>query len=388
MFKHAFLWVYLPPPARFREFFCSPLLKFSEISLPNKMPSIHDVAKLAQVSAATVSRSFRSPDLLSADTLLRVAEAARELNYEPRGSRGEADTFRDERETIAPGQDAIGFQFLSQPGVDRSQLNAFYSPMLMGAQEEAASGGFNLLIHTTGSQLLEKELPQMVSQQSIDGMLLVGASNSAQYLSLFAEHVPHIVLLDDRDPSRQFESVVSDGFGGMYQATQYLLELGHQRIAFFLGEAEVRTYQDRMHGYASALLDAGLVPTPQLIIGNMVDASFESRESRLTNMLARSDRPTALVVANDDHALYVMRILRRMGLRAPEDISIIGFDNAMLSSHSDPPLTTVAIDKEGMGRLAAKRLIARIRSPRQSVQLPVVNKVSTSLIVRQSCRPV
>ncbi|BCM88349.1 HTH-type transcriptional repressor CytR [Abditibacteriota bacterium] len=352
------------------------------------MPSINDVAKLAQVSAATVSRSFRSPELLSAETLMRVAEAARELNYEPRGLRGEADSLRDEREVVSVGQqDAIGFQFLSQPGIERSQLNSFYSPMLMGAQEEAASCGFNMLIHTTDSQHLEKELPQMVLQRSIDGMVLVGGSNSGQYLSLFAEHLPHIILLDDHDPLRQFESVVSDGFGGMYRATQFLLELGHRRIAFFLGESEVRIYQDRMHGYAAALLDAGLVPTPELIIGNVVDASFESRESRLTNMLARSDRPTALLVANDDHALYVMRILRRMGMRAPEDISIIGFDNAALSLHSDPPLTTIAIDKEGMGRLAAKRLIARIRSPRQSVQLPVVNKVSTSLVVRQSCRP-
>lgn len=293
---------------------------------------------------------------------------------------------KEDKEAPLTGQGAIGFQFFSDRETEKSQLNAFYAPMLMGAQQEAASNGFNLLIHTTDGHLLSKEVPRMVSQRSVDGMLLVGVTNSAEFLPVFSEYIPHIVLLGDPDPSRQYESVVSDGFGGMYQATQFLLELGHKRIGFFLAEAEIRIYQDRMYGYASALLDAGITPNPQLIIGNKTGDSFESRELRLTNMLARPDRPTALLVANDDYALYVMRILRRMGLRVPQDISLIGFDDASFSLHSDPPLTTVSIDKEAMGRLAAKRLIARIHAPDQSLQYPVVNKVSTSLVIRQSCQ--
>lgn len=352
------------------------------------MPSIHDVAKKAQVSIATVSRSFRNPALLSQETLLRVVGAAQELNYQPRASRAGNDAPTDSvgEELQSAAHDAIGVQFFSHDASDQTQLNTFYAPMLTGVQQEAAASGFNLLIHTTDKNLLSCEIPRMVSQRSIDGLLLVGTSNSADFLPMFARHVRHIILLNDFDPQSRFESVVSDGFGGMYKATQYLLESGHRRIAFFLADAEVRVYQDRMHGYVSALLDAGITPEPGLIIGHRLEDSFLSREARLTNLLAQSDRPTALLVANDDYALYVMRILRRMGLRMPQDISVVGFDNAALSLHSDPPLTTIEVDKEAMGRLAAKRLISRIRSSAQSVQYPVVNKIATSLIARQSCR--
>lgn len=351
------------------------------------MPSINDVARMAQVSTATVSRSFRTPELLSPETHSRVVQAARELNYQPRGSRMVIEAAKEEKEAPSVEQGAIGFQFISDRETEKSQLNAFYAPMLMGAQQEAALNGFNLLIHTTDSLLLSKEVPKMVSHRSVDGMLLVGATNSAEFLPTFAHYIPHIVLLGDPDPSRQYESIVSDGFGGMYKATQFLLDLGHRRIGFFIAEAEIRIYQDRMYGYVSALVDAGITPDPHLIIGSKTGDSFESRELRLTNMLSRPDRPTALLMANDEYALYVMRVLRRMGLRTPEDISLIGFDDAFFSLHSNPPLTTVAIDKEAMGHLAAKRLIARIRSPDHATHYPVVNKVSTSLIIRQSCRP-
>ena len=134
------------------------------------------------------------------------------------------------------------------------------------------------------------------------------------------------------------------------------------------------------------LLDAGIAPDAALIIGGAAEDSFASRELRLTNLLARTNRPTAMLVASDDHALYLMRTLRRLGLRAPEDVSLVGFNDSAFSQHSDPPLTTVKIDMESMGRLAVQRLVARIRAPNDSFCYPAVNVVSTSLVVRGSCR--
>lgn len=345
------------------------------------MTNINQVAKKAGVSTATVSRSFRTPQLLSAETRQRVLEAAEQLDYRPRGSQG------DDAEEVSNGaREAIGFQFFSGHSHESPPSDAFHAPLLMGAQREAAACGFNLLMHTTDGVHLAQQLPKMVSQRAVDGMLLVGAADNEDALAIFSQYVPHIVLLDNRDPQGKYECVISDDFGGAYRATQFLLELGHRDIGFFLPDAEVRLYQERLHGYAAALLDAGIAPDATLIIGGAAEDSFASRELRLTNLLARTNRPTAMLVASDDHALYLMRTLRRLGLRAPEDISLIGFNDSAFSQHSDPPLTTVKIDLESMGRLAVQRLVARIRAPEGSFCYPAVNLVSASLVVRQSCR--
>lgn len=349
------------------------------------MPSIDDVAKKAGVSTATVSRSFRSPALLSEETQQRVLDAARQLNYRPRGLRIRTAVENSDIETPRKVHEAIGFQFFADRPEDTLQSNSFYAPLLMGAQDEAATLGLNLLVHTTDRHRLAREMPKMVEERAISGMLLVGAGADPETLAFFAENVPHVVLLDDYDPSGQFECITSDGFGGARQVAQYLLGLGHRRIAFFLGEENVRPFQARLHGYLSALFDAGIIPDPGLVIGGQFEDSDEVREEAIRAVLLQNDRPTALLVANDEYAFAVMRILRRIGLRIPEDISLVGFDDIAFCAHTDPPLTTVRVDKEGMGRLGVRRLYAQMQTGSVNL-LPAHNELPVSLVVRQSCR--
>jgi Transcriptional regulators len=354
------------------------------------MSSIHDVAKRAGVSTATVSRTFRSPGLLTEETQRRVLEAAKQLGYRPRRARSAAATTgEDAPRPREAREEAIGFQFFADRPADTLQSNAFYAPMLMGAQEEAAALGMHLLVHTTDRHRLAKELPKMVQDEAIAGSLLVGTGADPATLARFSERLPHLVLLDDLDPTGQFECVTSDGFGGMFEATNYLLGLGHRRIGFFLVEEEVRPFRERLHGYVSALFRAGITPDPAMVLGGRFEDPDEERIARLAALVTHPDperRPTALLASNDDYAFYALRHLRRLGLRVPEDISLIGFDDTPFSTHTDPPLTTVRVDKEAMGRLAVQRLVARIRSPEGgTTHHPVHNQMPVSLVVRQSC---
>jgi DNA-binding LacI/PurR family transcriptional regulator len=347
------------------------------------MPSINDVAERAGVSTATVSRAFRSPSSITEETQERVMHAARQLNYSPRRARvvAPATAASETGHTLS----SIGFQFFADRDTDTLQSNAFYSSLLMGAQEEAASLGLNLLIHTTDRHRLVKEMPKMVSDGLIQGMLLVGAGSDAETLTRFAEHVPHLVLLDDRDTTGRFECVTSNGFSGAFEATRYLIGLGHQRIGFFLAEGEVRPFQDRLHGYISALYDANILPNPAWTVGGRFEDSAELRESRLRALFTGPDAPTALLVVNDEYAFFALRALRQFGLSVPGDVSLIGFDDTPFSTYMEPQLTTIRVDKEGMGRLAVRRLYSRMQTQGQALP-PVHNELPVTLVVRESCR--
>lgn len=367
---------------------------------------MRDVAIKAGVAPITVSRTFRTPDLLSENTQRRVLRAAEQLGYTPPRSTvaamaantGEGKTVqrtRSARTSLRPSlQRAIGFQFLDDSADVVLASNMFYAPLLAGAQAEATALDLHLLVHTTNHKALEVELPRMVDEKIIDGMLVVGNTNRAA-LDRLTSHVPRIVLVDNWSEVDVFESVISGGFAGARAATQYLIELGHRRICFFMTRRNIATFQDRLDGYRCALLSAGLsADLAPVIAPEGVDEDWGAYgiTDRLQALLQRSpEPPTAILAANDDCALLAQRVGRQAGLRLPEQLSIIGFDDLPFTAHADPPLTTVHVDKEAMGRLAVRRLWTRIiadESAEESVRLPPVQHVvPVSLVHRESCAP-
>ena len=367
------------------------------------MPSISDVAQKAGVSTATVSRTFRSPGLLNSQTHQRVMEAARSLNYKPR--RSSASIEKDAARHAPPlaASNAIGFQFFSAEPSDSLFSNSFYGRILAGAQAEASRHGFHLLIHTTDRHTLTRQMPRMIEEKTIGGMLLVGTADP-DVLSAFTGHIPHLILVDNRDATGTYESVISDGFGGAYTATRHLLDLGHRNIAFFCGEPHITTFADRKRGFLCAQIEAGIFPASDAVFGE--GANDAALEAHLLNRLSRPNPPTALLAANDHHAFIVLRACRQLGLSVPGDLSIVGFDNVPFSAHVDPPLTTVRVDTPFMGRLAVRRLLASLATSAQAqvheageeatepltaaraLEPPVCSEVPVSLIVRQSSGPV
>jgi len=346
------------------------------------VPSIQDVAERAGVSVTTVSRTFCAPEKLKPATIEHVVEVARQMGYQPRGRRPTRPVV-DTSKAIT-----LGFQFFADRPEDPLQANTFYAPMLFGAQAEAADRGLQIQVNTANRHSVMRELPPMIQRRAVAGMILVGAGADADTLARFARYVPNLVLLDQYDEAWHYESVLSDGFDGAYQATNYLLSLGHTRIAFFLSESSVNTFRDRCHGYLAAIFAAGLRIDPSLVAIGSFDDADEVREGRLAALLQAPSPPTALIAPNDDYAFSTMRTLRRWGVRIPEDLSLVGFDDIPFGAQSDPPLTTVHVDKELMGRLAVRRLCAQIQAGESSHPEPCGRYYApVSLIVRGSCHP-
>ncbi|MEI6431484.1 MAG: LacI family DNA-binding transcriptional regulator [bacterium] len=357
------------------------------------MPSIHDVAKRAGVSTATVSRTFGAPEKISDKTRSRVLEAAQALNYCPRGAPDAPRlraAMRRSQTSQNPALSTVGFQFFAA-GNDALPFNTFYAPVLFGVQAEAAAVGLHILVHTTDRHTFDRELPRMVHERAISGLLLVGAANTT-VLQAFAEHIPHIVIVDAYDSTDAHDCILSDGFGGAYAVTQRLVEWGHRRIAFLNPEKDTATFRDRQRGYLCALAESGIPLDPTLCLegnGGLYEGGCDVSAFLAIYLKERGrQRPTAIVVANDFYALQALQVCQALGLRVPEDISIAGFDDGESAAHCNPPLTTVHVDKQAMGRLALRRLQARLsEAAGGGVTLPVARYLlPVNLIVRASTR--
>jgi LacI family transcriptional regulator len=229
----------------------------------------------------------------------------------------------------------------------------------------------------------------MARERAISGLLLVGAAD-ADVLHAFAEHVPHIVLVDAQDSTDSYDCILSDGFGGAYATTRHLIEFGHRRIAFLNPEREVGTFCDRQRGYLCALAESDLPIDPALCLvgdGGLYE-NGQDTAAFLTAYLSEkgAEGPTAIIVANDFFALQVLQVCHSLGLRVPEDISVAGFDDGESAAHCNPPLTTVHVDKQAMGRLALRRLQARLEeTATEGKTLPVARyELPVQLIVRAS----
>lgn len=363
--------------------FCNLLTERSRSVTMLIVQSIREVAKQAGVSTATVSRAFNTPELISAPTHKRVLEAAALLGYRPlrvRGRKAVGAAFAS-----SAVESFIGFQFFGASAADPLQANAFYAPVLAGAQVEAASQGMHLLAHTTDRHQLTQELPKMVREQTVAGMLLVGTADP-EILSMFLERVPQIVLVDHRDPTGRHDCILTNGLAGAMDATHYLFALGHRRIAFLRDDPSAPSFQDRLRGFVCAHFESGRAVDPRLVL----TASEDEVVGVLEALWKSPERPTALFAANDHQAYIVMQACRALGLRIPEDLSLVGFDDIAFSAQTWPPLTTVRVQKEQLGRLAVRRLQDRLQAGDNSPEAmpPMTIEAPVSLITRQSCRAI
>jgi DNA-binding LacI/PurR family transcriptional regulator len=345
-----------------------------------EMSSITDVAKQAGVSTATVSRTFNDPHLISPGTRQRVRETALRLNYRPRRLRTQEDRTKSPLRLSA----AIGFQFFAAEPSDMLLSNTFYAHVLAGALAEASTLGVHLLVHTTDRTALSQELPRMVEERAVAGLMIVGNADR-DALRILSSRVPDIVLVDHRDDDGEYECVLSDGFGGTMAAASSLLARGHRRIAFFGAEPGVASFRDRLRGYCCAHVEAGMPYDDALVIGG----SEAENVTRLASVLASGERPTALVSANDHYASLAIAHCRKAGMRIPRDLSLIGFDDVAFARRFDPPLSTVRVDKELMGRVAMQRLFARLGHTGEkpfAPPPPIRTIVPVNLVLRDSCR--
>ena len=350
----------------------------SESSIEEEVsPNIHDVARIAGVSTSTVSRSFRNPTKLSDKTRRHVNDVARKLNYRPRT---EAAAAARKAELPLDPSNVIGFHFFSDSTLG-PEMNAFYAPMLAAVQMEAERLGLSMLLGTSSRFTLSDRLPRMIGDKLVGGLLLVSTPDEP-VLDAFRECVPHIVMLDNMDVTGKYTSIRSDGFRGTYEAVTYLFRLGHRQIGFVRCKGD-SSLDDRFYGFVAAHVDAGHAFDERFVL----NASAGRRVVEpAVKLLENPLRPTAIIGGNDAYALDVMDACRHLGLRVPDDLSVIGFDDIDSGRRSVPALTTMSVKKEQMGRLAVRRLLREMRGQSEDEMFPVEIRVGVDLVKRESCR--
>ena len=333
-----------------------------------KSVTIFDIAQASGVSYSTVSRVLNGYEFVKASTRHRVLATAEALGYVP----------NVQARSLAGGKSrVIG---LLVPRLD----NGYINEICWGIDKALAKAGYDLMLYTTHHHRdKESKYVKAISNGLTDGLLLLIPLLPASYLATLRERQFPYVLIDQSDASGQSSVVDATNRQGAYDATAYLLALGHRRIGFISGIPEIRSAQDRLAGYKAALLEHSVVVDESLIVEGQFDAASGRRATH--TLLGLESRPTAIFASNDLTAFGVMEAVREAGLSLPEDISVIGFDDVSQASITYPKLTTVRQPLEQLGRLAVKRLLEHIDNPESP---PQHTTLTTTLVVRDSCRAI
>jgi LacI family transcriptional regulator len=329
--------------------------------------TIGDVAAAAGVSVATVSKVINGRYGVAAQTLARVQAVIDELGYE---SSIVAQSLRSHRTNVI--------------GIVVADIEPFSAELLKGAARAVHGSGYELVVYSGGGlgraqAGWERRYLSRVSGTLTDGTVLVTPTvvdvvNSAP-----------VVAVDPHTGPSTLPTVASDNLKGAITATEHLIGLGHRRIGFLAGRPDLESARLREQGFRQAMAAAGLPALPELVrIGGYEQ---ESAEEPVRQMLAlpADRRPTAVFAANDVSALETMRVAAELGLRIPDELSVIGFDNIPESALIQPGLTTIEQPIQQMGYEAVRILIGLIdgtAAPGDDVRLTL----PTALVVRQSCR--
>lgn len=338
-----------------------------------KKATVRDIARMANVSVATVSLVLNNRDhKISPATRDRVLQAAKSLNYQPSATH----SLRMHR---------TGVLGLMIPSITNP-----YNPMIArGVEEAAMAAGYSVIIcNTFYNPRQELQIIELFIQKRVDGIIMAAIPGEAA-LSLLEKN-PEIKNLSftrhGNVKVKNFDFLIVDNFQGGYMAVEHLLELGHRKIAY------VGRSVDRQRGFRQAFTDRGLELDPNLVLMNetqinvvigedVVDLGFS-----LTKKLLREHPETTAIFAYNDLAAFgAIMAVKEAGLKIPEDISIIGYDNITYAALSDPSLTTVDQPKYERGKDAVATLLARINNLKTD---PVDMMYRPRLIIRKSTGPV
>ncbi len=331
------------------------------------MTTIKEVAQLAGVSISTVSHVINDTRFVSSDRRERVEQAMRDVGYMPNGV---ARTLRSGK------SHTIGLML-------PDSSNPYFAEIARGIQNAAFNMGYGVLVCNTDDELEKEALyGTLLIEKQVDGVILIAAGASGAHIRALQKRGIPISVVDRDSPEADVDSVQIDNRAGGRMAAQHLLDLGHRRIGCIAGRLEVYPSYDRVDGYWDALQTAGMPAEGALVVNSTFRA--EGGYEAMCHLMALPQPPTAVFVCNDMMAVGATGALAHLGLRCPNDVSIVGFDDIQLVQYSNPPLTTVAQPKLEMGRQAAQLLTERMQNP----ELPIRHVLlDACLTIRQSTAP-
>jgi LacI family transcriptional regulator len=332
-----------------------------------KRPTLAMVASASGVSLPTVSKVLNGRADVAADTRARVEDALREHEYVPQST----------RRITQPGRlvDLVFDDFVSP----------YSTEVLRGVVDAGAETGVHVIVARFPAVPAAPLRPEDAWARSLvdtgrKGLIVVTSELSSAQISAFERAGLALVVIDPVNlPRSDVVSVGATNFSGGLTATRHLTDLGHRRIGFIGGPVASSCSQARLHGYRAALEDAGIAVDPTLIRHGTF--GFDSGQEFGAELLALADPPTAIFAVSDPTAVGVLAAARSRGLRVPDDLSIVGFDDSFLTAWSAPGLTTIRQPLRDMGRVALRTLLRLIDGERLDSHHV---ELATALVVRGS----
>ncbi|NMA48319.1 MAG: LacI family transcriptional regulator [Tissierellia bacterium] len=334
-----------------------------------------DIAKIVGVSRSTVSRVVNNYGNVTEETREKVLKAIEEYNYVPHAS---AQMLAGKKSKI------IGLFIIDTKSVkNKMTTSSYFSPFTSGVIDEASKKGYKVLIMIINKNDDYKSAKELFYNKTISGGIFIGGNNNEKNIKNIIQDGYKLVVLEQENGISDFKKAIivnSDSFGGGYDATNYLIGLGHKSIAHICGDENQWTAISKIQGYKKALKDANIPINDSMIIkGNYTQESG----LKAVKGLLRKEKPTAIFVANDTMSLGVYEAIKSSGLRIPEDISIIGFDDIEVSKYLQPPLTTVRVSLLEMAFIATNNLIQAID---EEINYYISYNIPVELVIRKSCK--
>lgn len=337
--------------------------------------TIEDVARRSDASITTVSMVLRDKPGIGAETRQRVLAVARELGYQRRVP----------LETSARKSLNVGMILRSRvrsPKESMPSVNDFYSWVVTGIETAARAHRMNLLYATLPVDDANRplDIPHHLLDQSLDGVMIVGSFSADTVAELVSARATPAVLVDGPAVPSRHDAVVSDNEGGASDAVRHLISMGHRNIALLGPDPRLDpNFNQRRDGYRLALAEGGL-PAHDIQVRQSGPGAIDEAISEALN---RNPKLTAVFACNDLFAIDAIGALRQIGRVVPDDVSVMGFDDIERAEQVTPRLTTMAVDKVTMGRLAVLMLNQRLDWPDAS---PALTSLRPSLRIRDSVR--
>jgi len=311
-----------------------------------KQMTIYDIAKLANVSVATVSRVINSTAPVKDSTRKKIEALIQQFQFQPNAMA---------RSLLKKETGIIGI-------IVPDLTNPFYTEVLAGAETEAFTTGHTfLLTNTIGNYEKESAYLSMLREKRVDGMIFLGGRINLrngneeldQELIQHASTIP-TVLINGTVKGNVLTRVATDEYKGTCMAVQHLIDYGHKHIAFLGGEMHMSTTSNKLRAFKKTLKDAGLQVREEWVLTESF--SIESGRNQMQRLLSLKKRPTAVFCVNDFVAIGAIKTAVDQGVNVPNDISVVGFDDIPLSHHFIPEITTVSQEAHELGRTAIQVL--------------------------------
>lgn len=338
--------------------------------MKNSNPTLKSIAQKLGVSVTTVSRVLNGKSShyrISADTEKIILKAARELSYSPNQlARG----LRLKR------TNTIGYII---PDIS----NPFFSSIAKSVEKSARKYGYSIIMCDSEENTdIEKESLQLMINRKVDGLIISPVGLEVSHLIFLKQKNIPIVLLDRYFPDLELPFVTSDNYQGAFEAVNLLIQSGHQKIACIQGLRNTSPNNDRVRGYKDAHLKNGIPVDESMIVGDSFGEDNGYIETKL--LLKKQNIPTAIFSISNLISLGAIRAIAEEGLKIPDDISMISFDDQPYSRFLSTPMTTVAQQSTQIGQIATKLLLDQIESKRNSDPQGIF--LPTKLIVRDSIK--